>query len=115
MKELVQEQWRDEQRIELWDAVVLTFTDVDDPKKDYWIDRLYSYFCKRFYGLQCSWLVFLGELDDRGAYGEYRSEKAREYCCMVRDTAYWLTHSTDEHIARICEPVDYYEYFAMAA
>ena len=116
MKELRLEKWRKEQRIELWNAIRITFSDISDPKKEYWMRRLYSYYCNRFYRLvKLDWLIFLGELNDKAAYGEYKQEKAKEYCCMVRDTAWWMTHASEENTAEICEPVTDFIYFELAA
>jgi len=115
MKEMMLENWKHEQRMELWNAIKVTFADIDDPKKGYWMHRLYSYYCHRFYWMtQCGWLIFLGELNDTAAYGEYKTDKAKRYCCLVRDTAYWMTHKQEEPDAMICEPI-FFEYFDMAA
>lgn len=98
IKEMMLERWKDGQRVELWNAIELTFDEITDPKKEYWKNRLFSYYCKRFKLLtKCSWLIFLGEMDDIAAYGTYKDTKARYYCCLVRNMAYWLTHQTEPY------------------
>ena len=116
IKELRLEKWKEEQRIELWNAIRITFADIQEPKKEYWAQRLYSYYCRRFVLMsKVDWLVFLGELSDEQAYGNYKHLKAKEYCCLVRNTAYWMTHQADDRMEKVCEPADYFEYFGLAA
>ena len=116
MKEMRLDKWRKEQQNELWYAIQLTFSEINEPKKDYWMQRLYSYYCRRFYRhYKTGWLIFLGELSNEQAYGEYRSGKAQYYCCRVRNTAWAMTHPTANECAKACEPVVYYEYYKLAA
>lgn len=116
LKELRLEKWKEGQRAELWNAIQITFGSIDEPKKEYWMERLYSYYCRRFQRLTaCEWLVFLGELKDTAAYGDYIHEKARNYCCRIRDTAYWMTHGMKSAVETACEPVWRFEYERVAA
>lgn len=116
MKEMRLEQWKKEQRNELWNAIRITFAEIHEPKKEYWMQRLYGFYCHRFYWhTKTGWLEFLGELNDEQAYGKYRQEKAKYYCCLVRNTAWWMTHPTVMENAKACEPICIFEKIRLAA
>ena len=65
-----------------------TFRELKEPKKEFWIDRMYRNYAKRFYDLTKSdWIEFMGSFDDIQAYGHYKDEKSRKYCLLIRDHA----------------------------
>ncbi len=82
------EQWRIKQENKLWNLINKAFDNIDEPKKNYWILRLYNFYYYRFYGVtKIGWIEFLSKLTNAQAYGKYENDKARGYCLMVRDQA----------------------------
>ena len=113
MKELRLEEWRKRQRAELLRVISIAINQVDEPRKEYWIDRLYFCYCRRLRSVTgCEWTVFLGELSDEGAYGMYENAKARKYCLLVRDTAWQMTRRISEPKIAACEEIFEYRFAA---
>jgi len=87
-REMRRDRRRREEQQALWDLLNSIFTDVDEPKRDYWIRRLFRFYTKRFWQLtDFSWIAFLAEMSDLQATGTYSDNKAKRYCIMVRDAA----------------------------
>ena len=60
----------------------------EDPKKDYWINRIWRHFRDRFSHItKEEWITFLASLSDTQAYGPYFDHKSRECCIQVRNRA----------------------------
>ena len=87
-REMRRDRRRKEEQQALWDLLNSIFADVDEPKRDYWIRRLFWFYTKRFWQLtDFSWIAFLAEMSDLQATGTYSDKKAKHYCIMVRDGA----------------------------
>ena len=79
---------RREEQQALWDLLNEVFDSVDEPKRDYWVRRLFRFYTKRFWQLtDFSWIAFLAEMTDLQACGTYSNGKAKNYCLMVRNAA----------------------------
>lgn len=62
--------------------------EADEPKKQFWIDRLTSYYGKRFEGISdTDWIEMLSQFTDNQATGVYRDAKTKAYCLLIRDIA----------------------------
>ena len=79
---------RKEQERELWKLVATTMTELDEPKKQFWINRLFHFYDRRLYNLAKSdWIDILSQLNDNQAFGRYKMAKAQRYCIAIRDRA----------------------------
>lgn len=79
---------RKKQEEALWRFITDVFSELDEPNKQFWIQRLTKYYSKRMYYIRTvDWISFIGELNDRQAWGKYQDPKCRQYCLKIRDAA----------------------------
>ena len=61
---------------------------VDDPKKDYWSDRISAHLNRRLSTTtKAKWVPLLAEFSDTQVYGRIQQEKMKRYLLMARDAA----------------------------
>ena len=79
---------RKKQEEALWRFITDVLSELDEPNKQFWIRRLTKYYSKRMYYIQTvDWISFIGEFNDRQAWGKYQDPKCRQYCLKIRDAA----------------------------
>ena len=79
---------RKKQEKALWMFIADVFSELDEPNKQFWIQRLTTYYRNRLYYVPTvDWISFIGEFNDRQAWGKYQNPKCREYCLKIRDAA----------------------------
>lgn len=87
-KDLQKQTLRKKQEETLCRFIVDVFSQSDEPNKLFWIRRLTKYYIKRMHYIQTvDWISFIGEFNDRQAWGKYQNLKCREYCLKIRDAA----------------------------
>ena len=76
------------QKRHLKDIVSKAFENVDDPKKDYWTDRISAHLSRRLqHSTKDKWVSMLAEFSDTAVYGPIQQKKMKEYLLMARDAA----------------------------
>ena len=76
------------QKKELRQLIDHAFESVDDPKKDYWSERISAHLNRRLGGCtKAKWVPLLAEFNDDAAYGRVQQEKMKRYLLMARDAA----------------------------
>ena len=64
------------------------FENVDDPKREYWANRVKAHWNRRLKGCtKARWVTFISEMTDSEAYGSAQQKKMKEYLIRVRDEA----------------------------
>ena len=86
----------------MWALIQWTIVKISDPKREYWANRLWRYYCNRFRSLtKCDWVEMLASMSDSQACGRYSQDKAKAYCLLIRDAAKYVVGNDLE--------IDYYE------
>lgn len=92
MKELRNRKLRKIQEQALWRLVAEVVSETDESRKEFWIQRLTRNYWRMLYRMpKIDWIEYIGEFNDRQAWGHYRNAKYREYCLKIRDAAARMT------------------------
>ena len=76
------------QKKQLKMVVDRAFENVEDPKRDYWSNRIFAHYRRRFQGnTKARWVSLLAEFNDTAAYGPIQQKKMKQYLLMARDAA----------------------------
>lgn len=88
MREAKRQAFVKSQKKELKTLINHAFETVEDPKKDYWSERISAHLNRRLHrNTKAKWIPFLAELNDDAAYGRIKQEKMKQYLLMARDAA----------------------------
>lgn len=76
------------QKKDLKQVIDHAFEGIDDPKKDYWSNRISAHLNRRLErNTKTKWVTMLAEFNDTAAYGSIQQEKMKKYLLMARDAA----------------------------
>ena len=76
------------QKRQLKEVIDRAFDQVDDPKRDYWSNRVSAHLNRRLY--MCTkdkWVPMVADMNDTQAFGEIHRKKYKQYLLMARDAA----------------------------
>ena len=88
MREAKRQAYVKSQKRDLRNVIDTAFETVEDPKKDYWSDRISAHLNRRMKHItKAKWVDLLAEFSDTSAYGSIKQEKMKRYLLMARDEA----------------------------
>ena len=88
MREAKRQAFVKSQKKELKRVINHAFETVNDPKRDYWSDRIAAHLNRRLE--RCTkekWVPMIAEFNDTAVYGKIQQEKMKRYLLMARDAA----------------------------
>lgn len=87
LSEIREERERQDRERRLMEMIKDAFDDIDEPKSEFWINRMFKYYSGRLHYLKTDYVAFLGSMDDDMVCGHYADGKSKRYCLMIRDKA----------------------------
>ena len=88
MREAKRQAFVKSQKRELRNVIDHAFETVDDPKRDYWSDRISAHLNRRLnLCTKAKWVPLLADFNDSQTYGKIHQEKMKRYLLMTRDAA----------------------------
>lgn len=88
MREAKRQAFVRNQKKQLREVIDNAFETINDPKKDYWSDRISAHLNRRLRTCtKAKWVPLLAEMNDDAAYGRIHQDKMKRYLLMTRDAA----------------------------
>ena len=99
MREAKRQAFVRSQKKDLKQAIDYAFEGIDDPKKDYWSNRISAHLNRRLErNTKTKWVTMLAEFNDTTAYGSIQQEKMKKYLLMARDATAEEVRKNKRHL-----------------